>query len=203
MLSLNCGASASYSLPEFTKECPTTQNTVSKQDCKPDLVNTSKDEETPPSISPYEELAVNTNQYNYEYGEYTDVSGMLYPTSYVVYNPVEMPVYPSYIMPPDPCCYYYMPPEVAPVQEYTPVPYQEYIPPMKVSQLAGEILQFVVNKPRLLSSPYRSKDTVYLLLPAPTVRSSHGSPHVAYDWRNRRRRRRYVSSHFFILYTHT
>ncbi|GFU19530.1 uncharacterized protein NPIL_219141 [Nephila pilipes] len=177
MLSLNCGASASYSLPEFTKECPTTQNTVSKQDCKPDLVNTSKDEETPPSISPYEELAVNTNQYNYEYGEYTDVSGMLYPTSYVVYNPVEMPVYPSYIMPPDPCCYYYMPPEVAPVQEYTPVPYQEYIPPMK--------------------------DTVYLLLPAPTVRSSHGSPHVAYDWRNRRRRRRYVSSHFFILYTHT
>ncbi|GBM51524.1 hypothetical protein AVEN_74701-1 [Araneus ventricosus] len=34
-------------------------------------------------------------------------------------------------------------------------------------------------------------NTVYLLLPAPAVGSSHGSSHVAYDWRNRRRRRRY------------
>ncbi|GFQ97609.1 uncharacterized protein TNCT_480161 [Trichonephila clavata] len=39
--------------------------------------------------------------------------------------------------------------------------------------------------------PPFSKDTVYLLLPAPAVRSSYATPHVAYDWRNRRRRRRY------------
>ncbi|GIY79032.1 uncharacterized protein CEXT_486873, partial [Caerostris extrusa] len=76
-----------------------------------------------------EELAVNTVPCN-EYGEYTD--GMFYPTSYVVYNPMEMPVYPNYMLPPDACCYYYMPPELAPVQEYAPVvPYQEYIPPVK------------------------------------------------------------------------
>ncbi|GIY79030.1 hypothetical protein CEXT_486871 [Caerostris extrusa] len=57
---------------------------------------------------------------------------MFYPTSYVVYNPMEMPVYPNYMLPPDACCYYYMPPELAPVQEYAPVvPYQEYIPPVK------------------------------------------------------------------------
>ncbi|GFS41092.1 hypothetical protein TNIN_154821 [Trichonephila inaurata madagascariensis] len=59
-------------LAEFTKECTSTQDVVPKQDCKPDHVNTTKDEETPPFISPYEELAVNTNQCNYEYGEYTD-----------------------------------------------------------------------------------------------------------------------------------
>ncbi|GFS41090.1 uncharacterized protein TNIN_154812 [Trichonephila inaurata madagascariensis] len=34
-------------------------------------------------------------------------------------------------------------------------------------------------------------DTVYLLLPAPAARSSYATPHVGYDWRNRRRRRRY------------
>ncbi|GBO33785.1 hypothetical protein AVEN_97859-1 [Araneus ventricosus] len=95
----------------------------------------SKDEETPPPIPSYEELAVNTNQYN-EYGEYTDVSNMLYPTSYIVYNPMEMPVYPSYMMPPDACCYYYMPPEIPTVQEYAPVPYQEYIPPVKGKKLS-------------------------------------------------------------------
>ncbi|CAL1298547.1 unnamed protein product [Larinioides sclopetarius] len=143
-------------LAEFTKECPAPP-TVSRNECKQEL---SQHEETPPPIPSYEELAVNTNQYN-EYGEYTDVSNMLYPTSYIVYNPMEMPVYPSYMMPPDACCYYYMPPEIPPVQEYAPVPYQEYIPPVK--------------------------DTVYLLLPAPAI----GSSHVAYDWRNRRRRRRY------------
>ncbi|GFV50679.1 uncharacterized protein TNCV_2213421 [Trichonephila clavipes] len=33
--------------------------------------------------------------------------------------------------------------------------------------------------------------TVYLLLPAPAARSSYATPHVGYDWRNRRRRRRY------------
>ncbi|PRD23603.1 UNVERIFIED_CONTAM: hypothetical protein NCL1_45930 [Trichonephila clavipes] len=35
------------------------------------------------------------------------------------------------------------------------------------------------------------QDTVYLLLPAPAARSSYATPHVGYDWRNRRRRRRY------------
>ncbi|KAF8791402.1 hypothetical protein HNY73_006274 [Argiope bruennichi] len=149
-------------LAEFTKECPGPP-AVTKNEGKEEI--TKEDEETPPPVPSYEELAVNTNQY-FEYGEYTDVSNMLYPTPYIVYNPVEMPVYPSYMMPPDACCYYYMPPpEMPQVEEYVSMPYQEYIPPVK--------------------------DTVYLLLPAPAVRPTYGSSNVAYDLRNRRRRRRY------------
>ncbi|GFQ96361.1 uncharacterized protein TNCT_362801 [Trichonephila clavata] len=64
---------------------------------------------------------------------------MLYPTPYVVYNPMEVPVYPSYMMPPEACSYYYMPSEVAPVQEYTPVPYQEYVPPMKGTVIFNQV----------------------------------------------------------------
>ncbi|XP_015926067.2 putative uncharacterized protein DDB_G0282133 isoform X2 [Parasteatoda tepidariorum] len=128
---------------EFTKDCSRRSSEEIKSD--------RKEENSYPENAEAQSFA----------NEYSD--GAWYPTHYLVYNPIEVPVYhPNYMMPTDTNCYYYPPNEMNTVADYTGVPLQEYIPPMK--------------------------ETVYLLFPASALRPAQYSP---YDWRNRRRRRRY------------
>lgn len=143
-------------LEEFTQEIPIETEKVSPTDsCPTDLTREENN-----CVSSYSEVPEVIQNY---VDPQENVDALWYSTSCIVYNPA---LYSNYMMPVDTSYYYYTMPETGQMQEYMPVPYQEYTPTLP-------------------------KDTVYLLFPAQALRPTQQVPNITPEWQSRRRRRRY------------